>query len=243
MFPRPKTIELKIKMRNTLACLLLLLLTACLSPIGDESLSTPLPTPSPTATRKKTPVPGVRPANCLERAVFGDPADSPYILPYPVGKRYEVSLKYCQRNSSHSNQLSYDFAIPLGDEVTAARSGRVMELDDQFADDGTDSGPQEYNYILILHDDGTVAFYAHLMQVSILVEVGDWVEAGQAIARVGFSGMPMDTPPCLHFGVYAGWPPVEGEDVPVNFRNADGVLDARNGLTISRSYEAMPWTP
>jgi murein DD-endopeptidase MepM/ murein hydrolase activator NlpD len=224
---------------------LMLLLAACgspsenVSPVVDEPLLLPLPTPTSTMI---SPV-NVEPTTCLDRAVFGNPADSPYILPYPVGRQYKVSLKYCQRNSSHSDQLSYDFAMALGDEVTAARSGRVVKLDEHFTDDGTDSGAMDYNFIMILHEDGTVAFYAHLMQDSILVEIGEWVEAGQPIARVGFSGMPRGVPPCLHFGVYAFWPPEEGQDVAVNFKNAGGELDACNGLTIHRSYEALPWEP
>jgi hypothetical protein len=43
--------------------------------------------------------------------------------------------------------------------------------------------------------------------------------------------------------VYAFWPPEEGQDVAVNFKNAGGELDACNGLTIHRSYEALPWEP
>jgi murein DD-endopeptidase MepM/ murein hydrolase activator NlpD len=233
------------KTHNILSFLLPLLLVACLSPLGGtptvEAGVTPTPSPLPTLTPTRRVV--TPPATCFDRAVFGDPADSPYILPYPVGLAYEVNQKYCQHDSSHSNQLSYDFAMALGDVVTAARSGRVMELVDSFADDGTDSGAMEYNYVLILHEDGTVAFYAHLMQDSVVVEVGDQVEAGQPIARVGFSGMPADVPPCLHFGVYAYFPPVEGHDVPVNFRNTAGRLDARNGLTLYVEYEALPWTP
>jgi|GEM_PF-4888646 len=32
--------------------------------------------------------------SCVERAVFGDPADSLYVLPYPVGTSYPV-LQSC----------------------------------------------------------------------------------------------------------------------------------------------------
>ena len=177
---------------------------------------------------------------CIQRAHFGDPADSPYILPYPEGKRYKVGQGYCRLGGTHSNQLAYDFDMGLGDEVIAARAGQVVGLDEHFADDGTASGSQEFNYIFILHEDGTLGFYAHLMQDSVLVEVGNQVEAGKVIARVGFSGMPRNVVPCLHFGVYTSWPPVEGKDVAVNFRNADGSLDTRNGLYNGSWYKALP---
>jgi hypothetical protein len=41
--------------------------------------------------------------------------------------------------------------------------------------------------------------------------------------------------------VYRWWPPEEGFDVPVNFRNADGPLDPNGGLMWFERYEALPW--
>jgi murein DD-endopeptidase MepM/ murein hydrolase activator NlpD len=178
---------------------------------------------------------------CLDRAIFGNPAESSYLLPYPVGKRYMVDQNYCQPGSSHSNQLAYDFAMELGDEVTAARAGRVAEVVESYADDDTNSS--HFNYIFIIHEDGTVAFYAHLMQDGILVAANEMVEPGQVIARVGHSAMPANYKSVLHFGVYASWPPTEGYDKPVNFRNAGGVLDSHNGLARRSYYEALPWSP
>jgi hypothetical protein len=70
------------------------------------------------------------------------------------------------------------------------------------------------------------------------VEAGDEVEAGEFIAFAGNSGLTGG--PHLHFGVYQDWPPQEGYDVPVNFRNASGQHDSRCGLTIWRLFEALP---
>lgn len=180
---------------------------------------------------------------CLKRAKFGDPQDSAYILPFNVGVRSKVLQGYCRSYGTHRDQLAYDFDLEFGQEIRAARSGRVMDFDEHFADDGTNPGDAEYNFVMIKHKDGTVAFYAHLMQDSVSVEVDEWVEIGQVIALNGLSGMPLLTKPQLHFGVYAGWPPHEGHDVAVNFRNADGPLDSRNGLNNGSWYEALPWVP
>jgi len=152
-----------------------------------------------------------------------------------------VDQNYCQVGTSHSDQLAYDFAMKFGDEVTAARAGRVAEVVDFYADDDTNSS--HFNYILVVHEDGTVAFYAHLKQDGIVVKLDDIVEPGQVIALVGHSGMPANYKSVLHFGVYASWPPIEGHDVPINFKNAGGILDSRNGLGAGRYYEASPWQP
>jgi len=41
-----------------------------------------------------SPVLPTQPA-CLDRAVFGVPAESPYVLPYPVGEAYTILQAYC----------------------------------------------------------------------------------------------------------------------------------------------------
>ncbi len=177
---------------------------------------------------------------CLGRAVFDVAAASDYILPYPVGEAYSISQSYCYPAGGHRNQLAYDFAMPIGADVIAARSGVVRLTRDDVPDDGTGTDPTEHNDVYIEHADGTVAFYAHLQQGSVAVAVGEAVTAGQRIAASGNSGNTGGLPH-LHFGVYQDWPPQEGVDVAVNFRNADGPLDARGGLQQGISYEARPW--
>lgn len=80
------------------------------------------------------------------------------------------------------------------------------------------------NRIIIAHDDGTFAAYAHLQRGSALVRVGEKVTAGQPIARVGNTGNTSE--PHLHVqlmeraspGASAGipmrWPSIEvtGDD-------------------------------
>ena len=174
---------------------------------------------------------------CLERAQFGNPVDSEYILPFPVGKRYVCSQSYCNPNGGHSNQLAYDFALPIGDTVTAARSGIVKSIRDGQPDNSGDIDVNSHNFIMIQHEDGTVAFYAHLKQYSVFVNVGDTVYNGEAIALSGNSGNTVYFPH-LHFGVYEFWPATETYDVPVNFKNAEGPLDFNGGLIADEYYKA-----
>ena len=195
---------------------------------------TPTQRPTPTMTPFKAPSPVSD--DCLKRATFGDPAASPYILPYPAGAIYRVTQSYCNPRGSHQDQLAYDLDMAVGDDVIACRAGTVVELWEEATDTGYEAGN---NYLFILHDDGTVAMYAHLRQGGIDVEVGDYVEQGQRVAASGNSGT-LGTPH-LHLGVYASWPNRDGYDVPVNFRNAAGPLDERGGLRAGRSYKARPW--
>jgi murein DD-endopeptidase MepM/ murein hydrolase activator NlpD len=194
-----------------------------------------LPPDTTTTTHLPTPV-GVNPGSpCLERAVFEDPADSAYLLPFPVGEEHYLSQSYCFSEGGHRNQLAYDFDLPVGAAVLAARAGVVRSIKQDSPDDGQGYG--NHNYVFIEHEDGTVAFYAHLMQDGVKVAVGDEVAAGDEVALAGNSGLTGH--PHLHFGVYQDWPPREGEDVAVNFRNARGQHDSRNGLVSWRLYIAM----
>ena len=55
------------------------------------------------------------------------------------------------------------------------------------------------NYVRILHDDGTMGVYLHLMRGSVAVREGQRVEAGMQIGRSGNTGN--STGPHLHFVV------------------------------------------
>ena len=177
---------------------------------------------------------------CLERAKFGTPDSSEYVLPFPIGKRYVCSQAYCNPNGGHSNQLAYDFALQIGDTVVASRTGVVKELRENQPDSDDNISSNLHNYLMIEHEDGTVAFYAHLKQNSIIVQVGERVNQGNFIALSGNSGYTANFPH-LHFGVYESYPPVETHDVPVNFKNADGPLNENNGLIADEWYEARKY--
>jgi murein DD-endopeptidase MepM/ murein hydrolase activator NlpD len=55
------------------------------------------------------------------------------------------------------------------------------------------------NFIRILHDDGSMALYAHLAVDGVLVRIGQEVTAGQRIGLSGNTGF--STGPHLHFAV------------------------------------------
>jgi len=185
-------------------------------------------------------LPAQNPLSCLERTAALNPEESEYILPFPVGKSYILSQSYCNPYGGHSNQLAYDFAMQIGDTVCAARGGIVRQLRADQPDSGGGIEASNHNYLMIEHNDGTVAFYAHLKQNSIVVEAGDVIREGQFIALSGNSGNTLGFPH-LHFGVYQFWPPTETYDVPLNFRNAKGPLTESGILIADSLYTAIEY--
>jgi len=174
---------------------------------------------------------------CLAGASFSDPSISPYCLPYAAGEAYEVGQSYCSEPGwSHNRRYAYDFLMPMGSEVLAARAGEVVELREQFADDPT----SRENVVILRHADDTLGVYIHMRQNGVLVEMGDFVPQG---GLLGWSGMSGTTNPHLHFQVClrGGECSTATREItlPVNFRNASGVLDARGGLSEGESYLAL----
>jgi murein DD-endopeptidase MepM/ murein hydrolase activator NlpD len=163
-----------------------------------------------------------------------------YVLPFPVGKKYVLSQTCCNPAGGHRNQLGYDFAIYLGDTVYCMRSGIVKEIREDQPDNGGDITARNHNYIMIQHDDSTVAFYAHLMQNSVLVDIGDRIKQGQKLAQSGNSGNTLNFPH-LHVGLYESYPPVETYDLPIFFKNIEGPVDKNGRLVADKWYTALDY--
>ncbi len=107
--------------------------------------------------------------------------------------------EYSHRDAE--NRYALDFAVPVGTPVLAARDGVVMQLQDRYRGNGLDRARDagRANYVRILHDDGSMALYAHLAEAGVLVGVGQRVEAGERIGLSGNTGY--STAPHLHFAV------------------------------------------
>lgn len=225
-------------------------LAACSPEGGEESTSTsraalPKSTPATLAreaveasTTSTSVVAEVKDpvAQCLELAVFGEPADSQYLLPFPVGVGYTILQSYCSNDGSHERQLAYDFLMPIGSAVHAARSGTVFEVKEDAFDN---AGTRFFNYIVVEHIDGTLGFYAHLTHEGSLVAVGDQVTAGDPIAVSGASGRTHEFG-VLHFGVFKSRAGSRVVEIPVVFRNSEGSPDSRGGLREGSFYKALP---
>lgn len=87
----------------------------------------------------------------------------------------------------------------LGGTVLAAVDGNYdrCHADIASADVSCDGYPMRPNYISLRHEGGWESHYYHLKRESVLVDVGDQVSCGQALALVGSSGY--SSMPHLHF--------------------------------------------
>jgi hypothetical protein len=167
---------------------------------------------------------------------FSDWRTSPYVLPYPVGSTYYVSQANCSTGGHHgAYKYSYDFVMPVGTTVTAARAGIVSEIRVKFRDGQPGEG--ESNWVKVRHADGTIAAYSHLTEQGALVKIGDHVVAGQPIGLSGNTGNTGGLPH-LHFHLCPCSEPVDCGTLPVSFRNTDPNPD---GLAAKRSYRALPY--
>ena len=164
---------------------------------------------------------------------YPDWQTSPYVLPYPVGRRYLLYQSNCTLGGHHGiYRYSYDFLMPIGAVVTAAREGVVAETLEGFEDGG---GIE--NWVKVRHADGTLAAYSHLHSVS--VRVGDHVNAGDPLGLSGNTGRTGGIPH-LHFHVSLCSEPVSCGTWPVTFRNTDANPD---GLEGERGYATLGYGP
>jgi murein DD-endopeptidase MepM/ murein hydrolase activator NlpD len=159
-------------------------------------------------------------------------AASPYVLPYPVGQSFVVGQGNCSSNNSHAfgtiTQYAYDFLMPIGTPIVAARDGTVLLVEERWVDGNRTPGQE--NYINVTHADGSIAGYVHLTQFGALVAVGDAVRRGDQIGVSGDTGQ--STAPHLHFHVQR----CSGcETVALTFLNT---RPHPNGLVEGQSYTA-----
>lgn len=160
--------------------------------------------------------------------IIGDPnarhaPEKPYRVPYAIGQSHPVSQTYpgSLTHTSPHNQHAVDIAMPEGTGIYAARGGTVVIVAYDSYAGGTKTGPDapKANLVRILHEDGTMAVYAHLQWESVRIRPGDTVERGEYIARSGNTGF--STGPHLHFAVEINTG-LRLSAVPVTFLGAGG---------------------
>jgi murein DD-endopeptidase MepM/ murein hydrolase activator NlpD len=140
-------------------------------------------------------------------ARFGDPSAraEPYAyrLPYRAGSTFSV-LQGFHGTFSHrgSNEYAIDFDCPVATPVLAARPGIIVAANAAAQGSGTTAEFLEYrrtNFVLVLHDDGTLGEYMHLAPSGVKVTAGQHVERGDELALSGNTGF--SSTPHLHFQV------------------------------------------
>ena len=155
-----------------------------------------------------------------------------------LNKNYEFQLpflpgfkvKICQSSDgpqfTHGKEKIHavDFCAPEKTPIVAAKDGSVIEVVDNNTNQGKDQNllGQE-NKIRLIHEDGLISEYAHIVTGSANVKIGDEVKAGQQIALLGNVGY--SSGPHLHFEVTEGSIKLTDRNllynvVPIKFTNS-----------------------
>ena len=146
--------------------------------------------------------------------IYPSQEEAVYLLPWEAEKGRFVS----QGNRSFTTHrghyyYSWDFWMSRGTEILAARGGVVTGLLESVEGIGWYEG----NFVMITHEDGTHAVYAHLEAGGALVEIGDQVKQGQVIGYAGMTGKTIN--PHLHFHVLN---PGKSASIPIAFNDVPG---------------------
>ncbi|MEQ1512251.1 MAG: M23 family metallopeptidase [Lysobacteraceae bacterium] len=152
------------------------------------------------------------------------PKDVEYGYPlHTTQLQIEQSWGGVYSHSDAQNRHAVDFAADIGTPVIAARAGTVMEVESDFDRAGLNA--EQYagraNFVRIVHDDGTMALYAHLKPDGVLVRVGQRVRKAEVIGLSGNTGF--TTGPHLHFVVQANRG-MKLESIPFRMFGPQGIL-------------------
>jgi murein DD-endopeptidase MepM/ murein hydrolase activator NlpD len=172
---------------------------------------------------------------------FADWRTSAYVLPYTVASSAFVSGGNCEvRSGGHKGvkKFGYDFDMPIGTPVRAARAGAVLHTEQSHREgEISETG----NYIVALQEDGTSVLYGHLTYQGVAVAVADRILPGMLLGYSGNTGN-TGTSPHLHFSVQSCDPVTLGTSacptIAVTFRNTD---PNPMGLQVGHTYPANPY--
>jgi len=170
---------------------------------GQAARSSPSPSPSPSPAPAVPPVPPVPPVPSAQQPdaqALPAPGSAPGIGGFVMPVQGSFSSGFGPRVDPLTGVQGFhpgqDIAAPTGTPIVAATSGEVAYA-------GWEQGYG--NFTCIDRGDGLATCYGH--QSAILVSVGQSVQAGQLIGRVGTTGW--STGPHLHFEVRLDGTPVD----------------------------------
>jgi murein DD-endopeptidase MepM/ murein hydrolase activator NlpD len=145
-----------------------------------------------------------------------------YLPPLAPTNKFLITQAFAGKFSHQDDQNKYavDIAMPEGSPVHAARAGIVINVENDYFNSGTEQNyKSRANSIRILHNDGSMAIYAHLALEKAQVYPGLRVSAGQLIGYSGNTGY--SSGPHLHFAVQINRG-MQLVSVPFHFINALG---------------------
>ncbi|MGI8914114.1 MAG: peptidoglycan DD-metalloendopeptidase family protein [Chloroflexota bacterium] len=168
---------------------------------------------------------------------------SPYRLPWPGGEAFSVVQGYSTTFTHQGVEaFAWDFTMPTGSVIEAARGGTVRYVRDDSNTGGDDVNLFGWagNYVVIDHGDGTSGLYLHLMYHGLLVRIGQQVQQGEPIGISGGTGYA--TGPHLHFMVERTEPGAwYDQSVPATFADVAGNGVPVQGQNYTSGNAASPY--
>ena len=172
--------------------------------------------------------------NDLKNGKLKDDSSYVYTLPFQVKKKVLLIQGY-ESMFSHKGEKALDFKVKNGTKVYAARNGIVTATREDSDKRGLKpENLSDGNYILIQHEDGSVANYWRFQKESVLVNVGDTIQAGQLIGLSGNTGY--SAFPHLHFEVRGNDATGNFVQLPTRFYTKDGIQYLRAGYFYKRRF-------
>lgn len=184
---------------------------------GERVVLAELPSGAPSEALVMTATPG-EPHAVARDVVYSLPVEE---SGFELGQGFHGGFSH----GDEANRYAVDLIVAEGTAVLAARSGVVMQAMSGYSEGGADrSLAGRANLIRVLHDDGSMALYAHLREGGVTVRAGDAVTLGQVIGYAGSTGF--SSGPHLHFALQVNG---GGRLVSVPFRmiGPDGFLPLR----------------
>lgn len=204
----------------------------------------------PARRRAKVPIAAPSPSKekCVGQGLLGllHPTgfNDVFRLPFAVERGICVGqAPPSMRSHTGRERFAIDFLTNTGEPVVAARAGVVAKTEWRMTKGGLDPSLPA-NFIQVIHDDGTMAMYAHLEHNGVNVRPGQRVKEGEVIGRSGATGYAAG--PHLHFA--AGRPDVVFnaatkrqalviQTIAVRFQFGAGAFDVREGDFLQRSRQ------
>ncbi len=184
---------------------------------------------------KDSAAPVLSPSSELQPLVHNDAYI--YKLPWIKGVGYFVTQgAFSNYNYSHAGIYAWDFGMPNGTPVLAARPGKVIAVVDgrdwgTSCPNGNLGSCYNGNFVVIQHDDSSVAYYLHLTKGSLSVIEGSTITVGTKVGLSGSTGNTCGDNTCtspgphLHFQVKSNG--IQSTTSPVKFKEVidSGKLD------------------
>ncbi|MCY3003983.1 MAG: M23 family metallopeptidase [Planctomycetota bacterium] len=203
--------------------------------IGSASYGLPFPaarSARPTSARIRVPAQGPW------KVAWGGIDDTSAIWRTRPDRSFAYVLVIERDGKTRANESDPASAFARGAEVVAPAAGTVVRVVDGVPDDGQLHADDLGNHVVIEIAPGEFLFVSGLEKGSLVAKVGDVVQQGAPLGRVGYSAWsPLCPEPCLGLHVQDTPDPFWGQGIPFYFFDAaiDGERIVR-GSPVGRGW-------